>query len=177
MEKVRIDEIYIEKMRDDHDIEKFESYEIELKKFLKEDALKNQEQDISVTYLCILKKTKQVIGYITVLSDNTRLTEELKEKFISKNIRYSTLPAIKIGRLCVHDNYIGKGLGTLLMKFSLMIAKKVKTYVGCRFIVLDAKNNDKGILGFYMKLGFSVLKEMKNHTMMYKDLYAIQKLS
>ena len=142
MEKIIVDDIQIERINDKHILNNFQSYEQELINFLREDALQNQQSQISVTYLWFLKKTKEQVGYITLLIDRINLEGELKELFRGKGIKYHSLPALKVGRLCVDDRFLRKGVGTMMIDFSIKIAFHIfEQYAGCRFIVLDAKRN------------------------------------
>ena len=172
MEKINIRDIRIERMSEVHDLVSFKSYEKELVSFLVEDALDNQKRQISVTYLWFLKPDK-LIGYITLLNDRINLEGNLKQAFRDKGILYKSLPALKIGRLCVDDKYLRRGLGTHFIDFSIKVAYDIyKNYSGCRFIVLDAKrNNENDPIHFYKKQGFKILKERKKGTTpMYLDL-------
>jgi len=112
-------------------INKFRSYEKDLVDFLTDDALDNQEKDISITYLWLLKGTGQLAAYITLLTDTINLSPKLKEQFRSKNIRYKSLPALKIGRLCVDDGYLRRGIGRLLISFAISHVIKIICYKSC----------------------------------------------
>lgn len=68
-------------------ITNFECYEKELESFLKEDALENQKQGISKTYLFFYENN--LVGYVTLLTDTLRLEGELREFFKSKDILYN----------------------------------------------------------------------------------------
>jgi len=151
----------------------FETDVDELKAFLMEDALNNQQQKISLTFLWFYKK--QLVSYISLLNDKINLEGNLKVFFREKDILYKSLPALKIGRLCVHNDFRKRGLGKLMILFSVQKAAFIGNNVaGCRFITLDAKRNEKRELDsihFYTKMGFKVLKERKKGTVpMYLDL-------
>ena len=134
MEKINVNEIKIERMGEKQDISNFQSYEKELVKFLVEDALDNQTKQISVTYLWFLK-TGELIGYITLLNDRINLEGDLKTAFRNKGISYKALPALKVGRLCVDNRFLRRGLGTLMVAFTVKVAKHIfDKYSGCRFI-------------------------------------------
>jgi len=178
-EKISPDYIRIEKFSEAHlDIIKgFKSYEQELIDFLIEDAFDNQSKKISVTYLWFLKSTNELIGYVTLLTDKISLSPILKEEFKQKRIFYKSLPAIKIGRLCVDDRFLKRGIGNLMVQFTIYQVKKISKECGCRFITLDAKRNpdkSKDSLHFYKKIGFEILREReKGTTPMYKDVFKI----
>ena len=172
MEKITASDVKIVRINDAHNIKSFKSYEQELVNFLVEDALNNQDHQISVTYLWFLT-SGELVGYVTLLNDRINLEGDLKDFFRMKGIQYHSLPALKIGRLCVDDGFLRKGLGTLMVDFSIKIAFNIfEKYSGCRFVVLDAKRNTANDpIHFYKKLGFKELKERKKGaTPMYFDL-------
>jgi len=85
--------------------------------------------------------------------------------------RYSTLPAVKIGRLGVSERAQCNKLGTNILDF-LKVWFTHKNKTGCRFIVVDAYNNPRTI-NFYEKNGFKFLVDgNKNDStrIMYFDL-------
>ncbi len=173
MGKITEEDIRIERITDRHKVNGFRSYEPELVAFLIEDALDNQINKIFVTYLWFLKTTDQLVGYITLLNDRINLEGDLKEAFRNKGIGYHSLPALKVGRLCVDNRFLRKGLGTLMLAFAVKVANHIfNEYAGCRFIVLDAKRNlQNDPIHFYKKIGFISLKERKKGTTpMYLDL-------
>ena len=175
-EKISITDIEIEQINDSHKpiLPDFKSYEKELVDFLAEDALGNQKKQMSITYLWFLKPTKELVAYVTVLADAISLQGELKEHFRQQGILYKSLPALKIGRLCVADEYLGRGIGTLMIEFVLVLAQRISKEIGLRFITTDAKRNQeprKDSVHFYKKFGFEILRQREKGTLpMYKDL-------
>jgi len=128
--KIKPEEIRIEKLGEVHleKIKPFNSYEPELVDFLMEDALNQQKRKISVTYLWFKRDTDEFIGYITLSPDCVklkRIDERLAQRFRDKGINYKSLPALKIGRLCVDDTFLRKGVGTLMIQFAIGIAKEI----------------------------------------------------
>ncbi len=177
LSKIRPEEIKIETINGRHEVKCFKSYEKELIDFLVEDALANQKQRLSVTFLWFYESN--LIAYVTLLNDKINLEGNLKEFFKEKGIHYKSLPALKVGRLCVDDEFLRRGLGRLMMLFVIQIANDInENKSGCRFITLDAKRNlDKQLdsIHFYKKMGFKVLKErQKGTTPMYLDLKFIE---
>ena len=174
---IKPEEIKIEIIDENHNVNSFQSYEKELVDFLNEDALENQKQRLSVTFLWFYQG--KLVSYISLLNDKINLESNLKEFFKEKGIHYKSLPALKIGRLCVDDQFQRRGLGKLMILTAIKIAQEIsKTRSGCRFITLDAKRNqdpDKDPLLFYQKRGFQILQEKKKGpTSMYLDLQFIE---
>ena len=174
--KINPEEIKIEIINDGYGVQGFTSYEKELVEFLRQDALENQKQRLSVTFLWFYEE--KLVSYITLLNDKINLEGDLKEFFREKGIHYKSLPALKVGRICVDDRFLRRGLGRLMILSAIHIANEInRNKAGCRFITLDAKRNpDKGLdsIHFYKKIGFKTLKEReKGTTPMYLDLKLI----
>ena len=141
-DKIPYKDIRIEKLEERHInlLGKFEAIAKDLKDFLIQDAYKNQEMAISTTYLWFHNPTNDLVAYVTILNDAVRVHgTQLGKQFMDIGIQYKTLPALKIGRMCVHKNYIKKGIGTYIIEYVMSIAIKISEESGCRFIVLDAK--------------------------------------
>ena len=181
-EKIKPEELRIEKLSEVHKeiIKGLKSYELELMEFIQQDALNQQNKIISVTYLWFLRKTNELVAYITLSPDCVKLKKInplLCQKFRDKGINYKSLPALKIGRLCVDDKFLKRGIGSLIIQFAIYTAKKLANQVGCRFLYLDAKRNpepDKDVIHFYKKMGFEIYNERDSReTPLYRDLYPI----
>ncbi len=178
-DKIKPEELRIEKLSKVHAeiLKDFNSDEQDLVDFLIEDAFNQQDRRISATYLWFLRQTNELIAYITLTPDYVKLNNinsELSQKFKDKGINFKSLPALKICRLCVKNKYLKKGLGTLLIQFSINKAFILSLDVGCRFIYLDAKRNSdpkKDALHFYKKMGFEIYKNRNDReTPMYMDI-------
>lgn len=172
-EHISWEELDIELISEKHKsfLENFKTDNIELKQFLVEDAFSNQEMGISYTYLWFYKKNNELVAYITLLADAIRVHgTRLGQSFLEKGVEYKTLPALKVGRLCVHDDYRGRGIGTLTTDFAMkkLLAINENEGVGCRFLITDAK---KDAIHFYKKMHFEILKEREKGTIpMYYDM-------
>jgi|SRR3989344_1406382 len=135
----------------------------ELEHFLKENAYKEQEIDYSRTYLFFHGKV--LAGYVTLLTDKQSLKHDhphpslaIFQEKVDKP--YSSVPALKIGRICVADEYNSRleaaqysGLGIIMFTVVLDYAKSLATKVGCRIITSHAKKST-GAYSWYKKIGF-----------------------
>jgi GNAT superfamily N-acetyltransferase len=158
-------------------INNFECELQELKDFLIEDALNQNKQSINRTFLWISKNQKKLLSYITICADAISLDGIKKEEMKKIGIKYKSLPALKICRMAVHKDFVKRGIGKRMISFSISQALKVHEECACRFITLDAKNDEKipnykKPIHFYKKIGFFELKRKpKNNTIhMYKDI-------
>jgi len=171
--RIPFEDLEIELISEKHKslLESFKTDNFELKQFLLEDALGNQEIGISYTYLWFYRKNNELVAYITLLADAIHVHGTLLGRsFLEKGVGYKTLPALKVGRLCVHKDYTGQGIGTLTTDFAMkkLIAINEQVSVGCRFLIVDAK---KDAIHFYKKMDFQVLKAREKGTLpMYRDM-------
>ena len=101
-----------EKLNENHNLDDFECEIEDLAKFLKEDALNQQNMNLSLTHVVICDDT--VVGYVSILTDAMKLKiledKETKDKIRTKlNIsENNVIPAIKIGRFAIDKNMLKK---------------------------------------------------------------------
>ena len=104
---------YFETLTSEHDLSDFDCGDDELNDFLKNDALQQQKEKLNVTKLVMYNG--KIIGYTSLLTDalilknirNPNIRTDIKNelKITNKN---KLLPAVKIGRLAIDKQYIGK---------------------------------------------------------------------
>jgi len=145
--------------------------------FFSDSRLANSEL-VAVTYAWI--DNGKTLAYFSVSNDAIKrelLTGSAFKRVtrhLDRDKRYSTLPAVKIGRLAVDKTAQTNGLGTKILDFiKYWFTSANKT--GCRFVVVDAYNNPKTIR-FYQKNGFQFLldSDKTNKTrLMFFDLKAV----
>lgn len=164
IERIYREDLDIELISEKHKniLETFKTDNTELKQFLIDDALNNQEMGISYTYLWFYNPKNELAGYMTLLSDAIRVHgTSLGQSFLDKGVAYKTLPALKIGRMCVDSKYLRKGIGTEMISFAARTLLEINERIGCRYVVADAKQDAKH---FYDKLNFLVLKDREKGT-------------
>lgn len=162
-------------------IRDFECQIKDLNDFIKDDALKQQEESVNSTYLWISKKSNRLLAYITLCTDSIHLAGRKKEEMKKIGISYKSLSALKICRMAVHKDFIKQSLGTNLLAFAIKIALEINKFAGCRFLTLEAKNTpdlpeQRKPIHFYKKNDFEILKERKEtaaYVPMFKDLKPI----
>lgn len=172
-----INNYHYEKLSSKHDLSKFSCGVKDLDEFLKEDALKQQEKNLNVTYLAIYKT--EIIGYVSILADKVECRTITK-----KEGKYNYYPAVKIGRLAIDKTYKGIGLGNDILDTICILIKKMSKKLGISFITVDAYCSARK---FYLKNEFKYRiihnpKKLKRNEKrdktasihMYKDLKKIQ---
>lgn len=172
-----IENYHYEKLSIHHDLSNFSCGVEDLDEFLKEDALKQQEKNLSVTYLAIFKN--EILGYVSILADRIQCKTISHKKGI-----YSDYPAVKIGRLAIDDKYKGLGLGNDILDTICIMIKKISKKIGISFITVDAycssrkfyeKNEfEFGIIHNPKKLKRTALRKKTTSIHMYKDIRKIQ---
>ncbi len=175
MEPTNFTELDLVKLSAGFDLTAFDCGDSDLNAFLKDDALIYQNGALTTTYLCLYKN--QIVGYFSLSADAIRLEVMEKDLMPEPKRRLGEYPAVKIGRLAVHKNFTGRGIGTFLIKTAIgKIAGSIIKEIGVRFITVDAYEK---VIGFYAKLGFvqNLAKNRKNGRSMRFDLIDYIKLS
>ena len=150
----------------------------DLNEFFFQDSAHFDNELMAVTYVWI--ENSKVTGFFSVSNDTiSRKVDGTAYNRASRNVpntkRFKTLPAVKIGRLAVHKDWQGKGLGSFLLNYiKYWFTNDNKT--GCRFIVVDAVNVAETV-SFYEKNEFKFLssKDSDEKTrLMFFDLMTIK---
>lgn len=121
----------------------------EMEYFLKKEALKEQDKSLNTTYLFLDKDNQNtIVAYISLCNDSIRLDFGERNEL---GLSYTTIPAMKIARLAVSNQYQRQGIGKTLIMFSAYIAQKIRRYSGLAFLTLDCYEYR---LSFYESMGF-----------------------
>ena len=146
-----------------------------LKRFLRRNAASFHQQKLARTYGVFRTEDQRVIAYVTLVCGEIETAPQIGDRLGDDiDFRYGHCPAVKIARLAVDRRYSGRGLGRMLVDFSLGIAvDEISTRVGCRFVVVDAKRQ---AIPFYAdKCGFTLLDTPENRardcSIMFVDLH------
>ena len=160
------DEVTIFPLSAKHNRASFNCTNHDLNDFLKNDALENQEQMVSRTYVCFYEK--QLVGFYTLTTDIIEV-KHIEEAHRWDGYRHKKYPAIKLARLSVDSRFERRGVGRLLLFAAVSIALNVSEYVGCRYITVDAKQE---AIEFYEKHGFIVVEKTraKNEPTLYLNI-------
>ena len=101
---------------------------------------------IGVNYVAL--DNDRIIGFVTVtpalLDADTAPTQKRMPPY--------PLPVLRLARLAVHKDLQERGIGRILLKFSLELAQKMQGEIGCVGVLVDAKPH--AVL-FYEKYGFA----------------------
>lgn len=163
MAKIPREELDVEILNARYNLAPFDSGSNELDDFLKNDALKEQQELLSKTHLCFYKD--RVAGFITLTADSVQVRLPQKEGNRELNLHQSQLiadcnypayPCILIARLAVDKRLHESGIGSHLM--SLAIGFALDGPLGCRYLSVDPKEesekSQKKPEDYYKKFGF-----------------------
>lgn len=148
-------ELHTVKLKSQTQIRGFHCREKELFKplenFLCNHALDNQKKSFSVTWL-VCNRDEEVLAYFTLICASIK-KEQIPSDQRERHPRYEEYPSIKIARLAVKDGYRRLGIGKFMMIRIFTLVLIQSEYIGCRYIIVDSKNN-KETLQFYKKFGY-----------------------
>lgn|GEM_PF-616832 len=130
-----------------------------LKTFVQKHAKAYSEQMLAMSYGVF--SDRKLVGYITLVCGQVEVEDDEPAPNIGDaNYTYKHYPAVKIARLAVDRRFREYGIGRRLVEFSLGLARNnVASIVGCRFVVLDAKQQS---IAFYEKNGFRLIDTEAN---------------
>lgn len=120
--------------------------------YLSRYAKKNDDLGIGKTFIAL--ENYNIAGYFTLSTAQINF-EELPEEYRGKLPKYP-IPALRIARLAVSNDFKGKGVGKWLLTQSFKKILQVAEVTGLYFIIVDAKESSKS---FYEHYGFIKLND------------------
>lgn len=150
----------------------------DLDEFFSKDAFLYETEMLGKTYAWIdIANPQKIIGLITLANDSvkaqfiTNTARNRLQRSITNAKRGMNYPAVLIGRLGVASEYRGKGLniGSQILDFIKGWFRSSDNKTGCRFIVVDAYNNEE-TLHFYIKNGFKPLYKTEEEERAFLEL-------
>lgn len=129
-----------------------------LNRYLQEQAGQDSRRYAATVFVLEEQKTGIVFGYYTLSMGSVNL-EHLPLRLQGKMPRYPTIPAVRLGRLAIHVEGKGQGLGRHLLMDAM--ARALRSEVAWAAFLVDAK--DEGARQFYLKFGFLSLADDPLH--------------
>jgi GNAT superfamily N-acetyltransferase len=129
-----------------------------LDRYLKQQASQDARRNVATLFVAEEAATGLVRGYYT-LSMAAVLLDKLPAPLAKKMPLYPTVPAVRLGRLAVHLDARGTGLGSHLLMDSM--ARSLHSEIAWAAFLGDPKD-DMG-RSFYAKYGFQSLLDDPNH--------------
>jgi len=142
----------------------FTCQENKLLEYIRQFAYNHSSKGLFKTYL--FKSNKKYAGFISFSNSI------IEAQNIDLNINiYYPLPALKITRLCVFEEYQNKGIGNLFLTFAYVMGFIQQQKTGCKVLLVDSKKEAKE---FYLKNDFIELNSFNdenNYISMFKQIF------
>jgi GNAT superfamily N-acetyltransferase len=132
----------------EHDTSHFVCRHESLSAWLNKRALANAVSGASRTYV-VCAPDRQVIGYYALAAGSIAAASVAGR--LRRNMP-DPLPVIVLGRLAVHTEWAGRGIGGGLLKDAALRAIQASTLIGVRALLCHAIDDEA--VGFYLKHGF-----------------------
>lgn len=149
-----------------HDLTQFDCGTHEsLNLWLKKYALQNQANDSARTY--VVHRAKVVVGYYSIAAGS--IARESATPRSAQGLAGHPVPIALLGRLAVHREEQGLGLGRALLKDALFRIERAADVLGIRAVLVHAI--DREARAFYKKFDFESCPDDELHLMLLmKDL-------
>jgi predicted N-acetyltransferase YhbS len=131
-----------------HDSSAFDCGAAALNDYLRKYALQNHQNRSARTYVAL--RGNSVVGYYSLAAGSVR-REDVTLR-VAKGLANHPVPVFLLARLAVDQSEQGKGLGAALLKDALLRSLKGADIVGCRAVLVHAK--DQAAQAFYRKYEF-----------------------
>ena len=131
-----------------HDTTAFVCRQDALNKWLRQRSLANASSGASRTYV-VCAENQQVVGYYALAAGS--ITAESAPSRMRRNMP-DPLPVIVLGRLAVHEEWTGHGIGSGLLKDAVLRALQAAEIIGACALLCHAI--DDAAKAFYLKHGF-----------------------
>jgi len=138
-----------ESITTNHNIKEFNCDDLQLNKFLRKAAKKDQNHNNSMTYVIVDSKSNRVIAYFTLV------IKTIKKKGIKTGLlpgAYDEIPVILLARLAVDNEFKRKSIGKSCISYAFEKCLLIYNIIKFRAIIVNPKNN--GIISYYTDLGF-----------------------
>jgi GNAT superfamily N-acetyltransferase len=136
-----------------HDVSEFSCGKPSLDRWLKTRALSNQEKGF--TAVLVVHEANRVIGYYGLAP--TAILPSTLPRSIRTGQPPNPVPCLLLGQLATDQNWIGKGIGTGLLKHALQRCVSAADLVGGRALMVNAV--DVEAAGFWARHGFIPSKD------------------
>ncbi len=136
-----------------HDLSEFSCGKPSLDRWLKERALSNQEKGF--TAVLVVHEANRVIGYYGLAP--TAVVPATLPRSIRTGQPPHPVPCLLLGQLATDVTWIGKGIGTGLLKHALQRCVVAAGLIGGRALVVNAVDGEAG--EFWKRRGFVPSKD------------------
>lgn len=160
----------IEELGSDHDRAAFSCGHGSLDTFLRQFASQNQKTGVSRTFVALMPGERIVRGYYSLAAGSVKVTD--LDDVQRKRLPRYPVPVAHLGRLAVDQSVQGRGLGSHLLIDALCRVDRADRELGIHAVEVVAI--DAAARGFYLKYGFTPLRDDPQHLFM--PLKTVRKL-
>ncbi|NWJ99038.1 MAG: GNAT family N-acetyltransferase [Chloroflexi bacterium] len=121
--------------------------------YLREQAAQDVRRRVATCFVAVDDENNRIAGYYTISASGVDLTE-FPEEQAKRLPRYPLVPAARLGRLAVDQNYRGQKLGAALLCDA--IERVRRSDLAAVVLIVDAK--DDTARNFYLHHGFLPFK-------------------
>jgi len=136
-----------------HDVSEFSCGKPSLDRWLKTRALSNQEKGF--TAVMVVHEANRVLGYYGLAP--TAVLPATLSRSIRTGQPPDPVPCLLLGQLAADQSYIGKGIGTGLLKHALQRCVTAAKLIGGRALIVNAV--DVEAANFWKRRGFIPSKD------------------
>jgi len=127
-----------------------------LQEFIEKEAKGYQERNLRVTY--VVRLGEDIVAFLTVAMTSI-FVERMEKTEEVPGVPFANYPALLLGRLAVDKRFRQKKIGSSICSWCLGLARDLSKRVGCRYIVLHAR---EAVVPFYTKNYFVVSEAEKD---------------
>jgi ribosomal protein S18 acetylase RimI-like enzyme len=131
-----------------HDRTRFSSGSEPLDRYFREQVTQDLRRRVTACFVA-LTPAQRIAGFYTLASSSVCLAD-LPSPLRKKLPRYPSVPAVRLGRLAVDQDFTGQGLGGALLADAL--ARVLRAEIAAYALVVDAL--DESAAAFYAHHGF-----------------------
>ena len=135
----------------------------DMDEFFQKEALDYTRYKMGKSYCFRMKDDMEtIVACFTVSNDSIRIYDLPSSRrnamwgITNREKMLTRYPGVLVGRLAVASQFAGRGVGSEVLDFIRMWFLDESNKTGCRFAIVDAKNESK-ILNFYERNGFKTL--------------------
>jgi ribosomal protein S18 acetylase RimI-like enzyme len=144
---------------DKQDRAAFDSETAPLDHYLKTAASQDMRRGLAKCFLAIHIETSAVAGYYTLSASTVSIHDLPKGRNFG---RYTSIPAVLLGRLAVDRRFQGKGLGRDLLIDAM--SRTIRSDIASALFHIEAKNDQAA--AFYRRHGFQAFPAAPHHFFM-----------
>ena len=160
----------IQELRSQHVRAEFSCGHDSLDAFIRNYASQNQKTGINQTFVALKPGDLIVQGYYSLAAGSVKLDNLTDEQ--RKGLPRYPIPVALLGRLAVDKRAQGQGLGEHLLLDAMRRLDQTAKEIGIHAIEVDAI--DESARRFYLRYGFTELRDSPNH--LYLPMKVVRKL-